>query len=162
MWHAVTMRRGVALSLVPLAVAALVWAAVAGAATSTRPAEMKRIVRDWSRLVNVADNAGLAKLFRLPAIVEQGGVGYRLKTAKHIAIWHDGLPCAGRVTSITVRGRVATAVFVLGDRPGTGSRCDAPGELAAAAFEIVDGRIVRWAQVAVPATARKPPPGAVA
>jgi hypothetical protein len=140
--------------------AALVLAGTAGAASpGSSPAEMKRIVREWSRLLNAADNEGLAKLFRLPAIVEQGGVGYRLKTAKHIAIWHDGLPCSGRVTSITIRGRVATAVFLLGDRPSTGSRCDATGELAAAAFEIVGGKIVHWTQVAVPAAAKSPPSG---
>lgn len=133
-----------------------------GATPATPPAVMRQVVRDWSRYVNAADNAALTRLFRLPAIVEQGGVGYRLKTAKHIAVWHDGLPCSGRVTAITIRGNVATATFVLGDRPSTRSTCDATGELAAAAFEIVDGKIVHWTQVAVPAGARKPPAGPVA
>lgn len=136
---------------------------LAGAATpATPPAVMRQVVRDWSRYLNAADNAALARLFRLPAIVEQGGVGYRLKTAQHIAAWHDGLPCSGRITAIAIRGKVATATFVLGDRPSTGSSCGGRGELAAAAFEIVGGKIVHWTQVAVPAGAKKPPAGPVA
>jgi limonene-1,2-epoxide hydrolase len=149
--------RGVA----ALGVAALVVAVLAsGAAAATKPAAMRNVVREWSRLLNAGDYAAMARLFRLPTIVEQGGVGYRLKTAKHIALWHDGLPCGGTVTQITIRGRVATVVFALSERKG--HRCDAPGELAAADFEIVDGRIVHWTQVAVPAGAKKPATGPAA
>jgi len=52
------------------------------------------------------------------------------------------------VTHVLFEGRYATAVFKLGNRGKT--KCDAPGSLAAARFEIVNGKIVSWAQVAVP------------
>ena len=57
-----------------------------------------------------------------------------------------------------VEGRFATVVFRLGNRGAT--KCDAPGTLAAARFEIVDGKIVRWEQV--PAPAKQDGPGPVA
>jgi hypothetical protein len=44
-------------------------------------------------------------------------------------------------------------VFRLGNRGAT--RCDGPGTLAAARFEIVNGKIASWEQIAVPA--KKPP-----
>jgi hypothetical protein len=116
--------------------------------TETRQQAMRRIVYAWSRLLNARDNAGIARLFRLPTFFVQGTLVYRLKTAEQVALWHDALPCAGRVTSIRIAGRFATAVFLLSDRKG--SRCDAPGEKAAARFEIVRGKIVSWVQVAVP------------
>jgi hypothetical protein len=47
-------------------------------------------------------------------------------------------------------------VFRLGDRGKTS--CDAPGTLAAARFEIVGGKIVRWEQVPVPAKQDEPGP----
>jgi hypothetical protein len=116
---------------------------------------MRSVVRTWSARLNANDNAGAARLFSLPAVMTQGSYSYRLRTLRQIALWHDGLPCAGKVTRIVVKGRYATAVFTLGERRG--HRCDAPGEDAAAKFEIVGGKIRSWTQVAVP-----PPPGQVA
>jgi hypothetical protein len=78
----------------------------------------------------------------------QGPYGYRLRTRAQVAQWHAGLPCSGKILSIKVRGRYATAVFRLGDR--LTSKCDAPGTLAAARFEIVKGKIVSWIQIPVP------------
>ena len=46
-------------------------------------------------------------------------------------------------------------VFLLADRGKTA--CDAPGTLAAALFEIVNGKIVSWEQIPVPV---KKAPGA--
>jgi hypothetical protein len=112
---------------------------------------MKAVVRAWSRRLNSGDNRGIARLFTLPAVVEQGPYAFRLKTRRQVAIWHANLPCAGKVLSITVRGRFATAVFELGNRKG--GTCDAPGALAAARFEIAGGKIVSWVQVPVPSNA---------
>jgi hypothetical protein len=109
---------------------------------------MAAIVRAWSNRLNAGDNDGIAKLFGLPALVAQGGLIYRLDTRDQVAMWHAGLPCSGRIVSITFAGRFATAVFRLGDRPS--SKCDAPGKLAAARFEIAGGKIVSWEQVPVP------------
>ena len=50
------------------------------------------------------------------------------------------LLCSGKIVSIKVRGRYATAVFRLGDRET--SKCDSPGgSLTAVRFTIVRGKI---------------------
>jgi hypothetical protein len=148
----------VGVTAAPLADGASLQASTTSRSGETRQQTMRRVVRAWSRLLNAGDNPGVARLFRLPAVFVQGGLAYKLKTAEQVAMWHEGLPCAGRVTSIRIAGRFATAVFVLGDRKG--SKCDAPpGEKAAAKFGIVRGKIVSWEQVAVPDEA---PPGPVA
>jgi hypothetical protein len=114
----------------------------------TPPPQMKALVRSWSARLNAGDNAGVARLFALPAVMIQGPYEYRLTKRAQVATWHAGLPCSGHVISIAVSGRYATAVFKLGNRKT--SRCDAPGTLAAARFTIVGGKIVAWEQVPVP------------
>jgi len=123
---------------------------------ATAPARIKAVVRDWSRLLNAGDNEGVARLFSLPAVVVQGPYAYRLRTYDQLALWHAALPCSGTIVSISIRGRYATAIFRLGNRRR--SRCDAPGGLAAARFEIVRGKIRSWEQVAVPAEGRDDQP----
>jgi ketosteroid isomerase-like protein len=116
--------------------------------------QMRALVREWSKRLNANDNAGVARLFRVPATIVQGPYLYRLTSRDQIAQWHEGLPCAGRVLSIKVKRAFATAVFRLANR---GSKpCDAPGELAAARFKIVDGKIVSWQQVPVPKKQQEP------
>ena len=119
------------------------------------PAKMRSVVHQWSARLNANDNVGASHLFRLPATMTQGPYAYRLTTYQQLTIWHDGLPCAGKVTRVIVKGRFATAVFTLGTRKG--HSCDSPGGQAAAKFEIVGGKIRSWTQVAVP-----PPAGPVA
>lgn len=109
---------------------------------------MGSIVRTWSARLNAGDNAGIAKLFSLPATIIQGPYVYRLINRRQIALWESELPCSGKVVSIAYTRRYATAVFVLGNRGA--KRCDAPGSLAAARFTIVDGKIATWQQVPVP------------
>jgi hypothetical protein len=138
---------------------ALVSAAEAAAPAPSRAArerQMRAVVHAWSARLNANDNAGIARLFALPAIVAQGPYAFRLNTRAQIAEWHSGLPCSGRIVSIAIKGRFATAVFRLADRGKT--KCDAPGTLAAARFEIVRGKIVLWQQVAVPPKPKKPSP----
>lgn len=121
----------------------------APAAHADSPAATKKVVRAWSLRLNAYDNAGIAKLFARPAIVLQGGAAYRLATTADIVLWHRLLPCAGRIVSITVKGELATVVFVLAN--GRNRRCDAPGQKAAAIFQVRGGKIVSWAQIPVPA-----------
>ena len=109
---------------------------------------MESVVRTWSMRLNAGDNKGVAQLFSLPATMIQAPFVYRLVNRHQIALCESGLPCSGRIVSIAVKGTYATAVFVLGKRPS--KRCDAPGSLAAARFEIVAGKIVSWQQVPVP------------
>jgi hypothetical protein len=123
-------------------------AATIGARPTTHR-EMEAIVLAWSARLNAGDNAGVARLFALPATIIQRPYLFRLKTGAQVAAWYAGLPCSGQVVSVTFRGRYATAVFKLGNRKS--SKCDAPGALAAARFEIVRRKIVSWEQVAVPA-----------
>ena len=111
---------------------------------------MKAVVRSWSTYLNTGRNAAEARLFTLPAMMIQGQYGYRLRTAAEVAEWHAGLPCSGRIVSIAVHGRTATAVFRLGNR--TTSKCDAPGTLAAARFTFAHGKIRIWEQVPPPST----------
>jgi hypothetical protein len=119
---------------------------------ATRPPSqaqrLKAVVRAWSARLNAGDNAGLARLFRVPVYMRQGSYVFLLDTRSQVARWHATLPCSGHIVSITVRGRIATAVFRLGNR--TTSRCDAPGSLAAARFTIVGGQIIAWEQIPVP------------
>lgn len=130
-----------------LVVSLLAAGPAAAASRADPPGRMKAVVRAWSARLNAGDNRGIAALFRLPAVVIQGQYAYRLTTPRQVEIWHAALPCSGRIVSITVRGRFATAVFRLGDRPT--SKCDAPGSLAAARVGIVRGKIVSWEQVPV-------------
>jgi hypothetical protein len=127
----------------------------AGAATAAQPSgkaarerQMKAVVHAWSNRLNANDNKGLARLYRVPALIAQGPYEYRLVTRKQVARWYSSLPCAGKVVSIAIRGRYAAVVFLLADRGKTA--CDAPGTLAAALFEIVNGKIVSWQQIPVP------------
>ena len=119
---------------------------------------MKAIVRAWSDRLNGGDNDGLARLYAVPATIVQGQYAFRLPTRALVAKWYSTLPCSGRIVSIAVSGHYATAVFRLGNRGST--RCDAPGQLAAARFGIVKGKIVTWEQIAVPT--KKPARGPVA
>lgn len=121
----------------------------AHSADTPRTAQIKGVVRAWSVRLNANDNAGLARLFRPPVVIAQGGAIYQLANAKQIAAWYSGLPCAGKIVSIRVQGgRYAVATFRLANRGKT--TCDAPGQLAAARFEVVKGKIVSWTQVPVP------------
>jgi hypothetical protein len=115
---------------------------------ATRVQQLKTIVHEWSARLNAGNNAAVARLFRVPVLMIQGPYVFRLVTRSQVARWHSTLPCAGHVVSVTVRGRIATAVFRLSNR--TTSRCDAPGTLAAARFTIVRGKIVAWEQIPVP------------
>ena len=160
-------------AFVPLAATICALALVAGCGGSSRVANsgagarraqpglttaqlrMRRIVREWSSRLNAGDNAGIARLFALPATLYQRPFVSRFHNRRDIAAWFSDLPCAGHVVSIRYRGRFATAVFRLSDRGA--HPCDAPGTLAAARFEFVRGNIVSWAQVAVPPDEQRPP-----
>jgi hypothetical protein len=129
-------------------------AAHASNPAAARVQRMKAIVHEWSTRLNAGNNAALAQLFRVPVLMTQGSYVFRLVNKSQVARWHASLPCAGYIVSITVHGRIATAVFRLGNR--TTSKCDAPGTLAAARFTIVDSKIVAWEQIRVPPRAAAP------
>jgi limonene-1,2-epoxide hydrolase len=142
-----------------LALAAVLVVAVAssGAATAAHAtASPEAVARAWSKALNRNDNVAAANLFALNAHVVQPGIDGRLKTHALAVLFNASLPCAGRVTAVTVHGTHAVAVFVLAERPK--HHCDAPGAKAAALFVVEHGKITLWQQVAVP----QPSPGKTA
>ncbi len=134
-----------------VATSAAIAAAPAPTAKPGSHRQMSAIVHAWSARLDAGDYAGIAKLFSLPALIVQPPYEYRLTTSHQVALWHSLLPCSGTILSIAYDGRFATAVFKLGNRRG--SKCDEPGGLAAARFEIANGKIRSWVQVAVPKSA---------
>jgi hypothetical protein len=105
------------------------------------------VVRAWSTAINAGNDEQAAALFAPGAIVVQGSQ-VTLATHADAVRWNSGLPCAGHVESVAVEGEQATAVFVLGNRPG--HYCSGPGQKAAAVFTVHAGKIVVWHQIPVP------------
>src|SRR5437868_7446626 len=113
------------------------------------PPSPPAIVRAWSAALNRNDNAAAAELSAPNARVVQGPLDARLSTPQLALAFNASLPCAGRITRITVKGNRATVTFVLGHRPK--HTCSATkGEEAAAVFVVRAGKIVFWAEVPVP------------
>jgi len=109
---------------------------------------MKAVVRVWTANLNAGNNAAEARLFSLPALISlmEGPYGCWCLTRAQVAQLHGQLLCSGKIVSIKVRGRYATAVFRLGDRET--SKCDAPpGALLGVRFTIVRGKITGWQEV---------------
>ncbi len=125
---------------------ALAAATFLGTAGAARPKTPAQVVRAWSKALNTSNDRAAGALFARNAVTVQGPTVIRLPNLKVATLWNAGLPCAGRITKLRVKGNVATATFVLGERPG--HRCDGLGQLAAAKFTVVRGKIVRWEQVA--------------
>jgi limonene-1,2-epoxide hydrolase len=115
------------------------------------PPSAESVVRAWSEALNTDDNAGAADLFAPGAEVVQGNTVVKLRTHADAVEWNSKLPCSGRIVSIKSTGHMATATFVLGDRPH--SHCDGPGEHTTAIFRVVKGKIVLWHQTATTALA---------
>jgi hypothetical protein len=128
------------------AVAAALATAGASTAVGAPPKTPAQVVRAWSHALNAGDDRSAGALFAPNAIAIQGTFAVRLRTAKSAVLWNSGLPCAGEITRLQVKGNVATATFRLGPRKG--HKCDGPGQLVAARFTVVRGRITRWEQVA--------------
>ena len=132
-------------------------AAGSGAASATRgAASTAQVVRAWSAALNANRNEDAAALFARNAEIIDGTVDVRLTTHELAVEFNASLPCAGRIVAMTVKGDAAVATFVLGHRPA--HKCDGPGDKAAAAFLVRNGKIVLWERVAVP----KPPKGPTA
>jgi SnoaL-like protein len=120
------------------------------------PPSPPAIVRAWSAALNRNDNASAALLFAPNARIIQGPLDVRLTSPQLALAFNSSLPCAGRITRITVKGDRATATFVLGKRPK--HTCNATkGEKAAALFVVRDGKIVLWQEVPVPTGGGGPP-----
>ena len=120
------------------------------------PPSPPAIVRAWSAALNRNDNAAAAELFAPNARILQGPLDARLTSPQLALDFNASLPCAGHIVNITVKGTRATATFVLGQRPKHTCKA-APGEKAAAVFDVRNGKIVLWEEVPVPAKKGAPP-----
>src|SRR5262245_31436176 len=123
-------------SLALLSVSALLSMVLAGCGASAKPHhaasqadQMKAVVRTWTANLNADNNAAQASLFKLPALISmaRGPQGCWCLTPWKVVQFHVWLPCTGKIVSIKVRGRYATAVLRLtGDREASTSTCDSP------------------------------------
>jgi hypothetical protein len=136
-----------------LPLAALAAAALLAGCGGHKTASPESVVRAWSAAINAGDDKKAADLFAPGAVVIQG-IQITLATHGDAVEWNSGLPCAGFVKSVDVEGEKATAVFVLGGRPG--HQCDGPGQKAAVEFVVHEGKIVSWQQIPVPGAATGP------
>ena len=128
--------------------------AVLAASCGGGPPSPESVVRAWNEAVNSGDNEAAARLFAPGARVIQAGRVYTLADRGDAVAFNAGLPCSAEIVEIETQGDTVTATFSLADR--TTSRCDAPGVEVTAVFEISEGKIVVWEQLAGPAAA---PPG---
>ena len=114
---------------------------------------MKAVVGAWAANLNAGNNAAEARLFSLPALISlmEGPYGCLCLTRAEVVQFHAQLLCSGKIVSIKVRGRYATAVLRLGDRET--SKCasapgpDTTGWLTGVRFTIVRGKITVLKQV---------------
>jgi hypothetical protein len=127
----------------------MILAAVALAGCGAQHARSpESVARSWSADLDRNDNESAAWLFADGARVVQDG---EIVLGDHAAAvqWNASLPCGGKITSVSPRGKTdVLVVFRLASRPG--HRCDGPGASAAALFRVRGGRIVLWHQTAVP------------
>jgi limonene-1,2-epoxide hydrolase len=129
-------------------VALLALLGVLTSACGPRATSPESVVREWSRALNADDNDRAAALFAEDAEVVQGGLARTLHTHADAVAFNSTLPCSGKILDLDVRRDEVEVTFLLGDRRT--SRCDGPGERAAAIFRIRDGKIVLWHQVDAP------------
>jgi len=117
------------------------------------------VARAWSAALDRSDNADAAKLFAPYAEIVQNRE-LVLRTQADAIAWNAALPCGGRITRVVHEARddQVLVVFELEERPG--HRCDAPGQDAAAVFQVAHGKIVLWHQTLPPGEAPAPPGGA--
>ena len=109
-----------------------------------KTASAEQVTRAWSAALNRDDNEAAARLFADGALVVQNG-SVSLDTHAAAVRWNAGLPCGGRITRLEVRGKdEVVAQFELTERPR--HTCDAPGGVAAAVFQVKNGKIVLWHQ----------------
>ena len=112
------------------------------------PQSPPAVVRAWSQALNADDNVAAARLFAPEARVIQAPVLDVRVNFAGARLFNEGLPCGGTIVAMQRHGNTVVATFRLKKRPK--HPCSGVGQKAAAAFTVVQGKIVRWEQVAVP------------
>lgn len=104
------------------------------------------VVRGWAADLRRGDVDAASARFAAPALVANGGPPERLETRVQVRSFNASLPCGARVTRTRRREGLLVVTFVLTDRPG--GDCGAGvGGTATTAFDVRDGKIVRWIRV---------------
>ncbi|MFN8162125.1 MAG: hypothetical protein U0R52_13875 [Solirubrobacterales bacterium] len=101
------------------------------------------VISRWVGALSRGDVSAAAKLFALPAVVENGTPPIRLRTREDAVVFNRSLPCGGRLVGARPEGRFIAATFRLTDRPG-GACGSGEGTLARAEFLIRAGKIAEW------------------
>lgn len=104
------------------------------------------VVRGWAADLRRGDVDAASARFAVPALVANGGPVERLETRIQVRSFNASLPCGGRVVRTRRREGLLVATLVLTDRPG-GDCGTGTGGTATTAFDVRDGKIVRWIRV---------------
>jgi hypothetical protein len=106
----------------------------------------EQVVKDWSEDMRRGDIDAATSRFSVPAIVANGTPQITLDTKQAVRYFNETLPCGSTVTKTERHYGLIIATFRLTDRPG-GDCGSGTGNTAKAAFEIRDGKIVKWLRV---------------
>lgn len=123
---------------------------LAGCGGADRPAAPsgESVVRAWSDANRRGDVDAATKLFAVPAVVANGGPEASLTSVAAIRAFNRSLPCGSTVREVVPHHGVLIVTFVLTELPG-GQCGSGVGGTVRAAFEVRDGRIVRWLRMDV-------------
>jgi limonene-1,2-epoxide hydrolase len=106
----------------------------------------ENVVRAWADALARGDIDAATDRFAVPAIVANGTPEIRLETRDEVRFFNDTLPCGGRVVGTRRRDGFVIATIRLTNRPG-GDCGSGAGNTAKTAFQVRDGKIVRWLRV---------------
>jgi limonene-1,2-epoxide hydrolase len=118
----------------------------------------EEVVRAWADELRRGDVAAASERFAPMAEVSNGTPVVRLRTPAAVRAFNASLPCGARVVGTRRAHGLIIADFVLTERPG-GNCGSGTGGSATTAFEIRDGRIVRWLRLPEEETAPEQPSG---
>ena len=113
------------------------------------------VVRAWADDLRRGDVEAASARFAVPALVANGTPETRLATRDAVRSFNESLPCGARVTRTRRHHGLVIATFRLTERPG-GDCGTGAGTSARTAFEVRDGKIVRWLRVPTGGDVRAP------
>lgn len=116
------------------------------------------VIRGWAQALTAGNLDKAASYFALPALIANGTLPVRITRRVQAREFNALLPCGARVVATARHGNYTFATFRLTDRVG-GDCGPGTGALAATAFLIRGGKIVRWERLPDP-TGPQQPPGA--
>ena len=110
------------------------------------PRSPESVVVAWANDMRRGDIEAASALFAVPATVANLSPEARLETRGAVRAFNESLPCGSRVRRMVRHHGLIIATVELTDRPGADCGTGT-GNTAQAAFEVRDGKIVRWLRV---------------